>query len=313
LRVGDLLKGDFEELFDKELKFQEGLTQLMKGQNPEELREKINQALQAGDDPSLIDRLTEIALGKYEVHYDRKQILDDLQRAKDTIGPLITDVMPVIWEAHNNGKRVLGEAGQGVLLDLDRGSYPDVTSSHPGIAGFNLATGISPREVRRVIAVTKAYATRVGSGPLPTELTDETGEYIRKTGNEYGGTTGRPRRTGWLDLVAVKYGLKVGGADSLALTKLDILDKLPSVSICVGYRAGGREYREIPSARIDLLRSAEPIYETLPGWEKDTTGARSFKVLPKNAQALVQRVQEVAGVPVEFVSVGPERAASIYM
>lgn len=281
LRVGDLLRQDFIDRFDKELLWQERLTKLM-----------------AGED---------------RAQYDREQILADIAKAKEIITPMIANVLPVIWEHHDSGRKVLGEAGQGVLLDLDRGGYPDVTSSHPGIAGFNLATGIPPSEVDRVIAVTKAYTTRVGNGPLPTEIKDETGNRIRELGNEYGTTTGRPRRCGWLDIPAMRYGLRVGGTTSLALTKLDIFDSFSQVEICVGYKIDTKEYKRAPVADVEFMKSVEPIYETLPGWESDTTGVRSFDQLPKNAQKFVERVQEHVGIPIELVSVGPERESSIYL
>ena len=281
LRVGDLLRKDFVKIFDREIKWQETLARSMAN----------------SDTPQ----------------YDRDQVLRDLEEARDIIAPMITEVLPVIWEHHDSGKRVLGEAGQGVLLDLDRGGYPYVTSSHPGIAGFNLATGIPPREVDRVIAVTKAYTTRVGEGPLPTEQCNEMGDHIREIGKEFGATTGRPRRVGWLDLPTVKYGLRVGGATSLALTKIDIFDGFPQINICVGHGVGDRVYNRLPMADNEFMQAVEPVYETLPGWESDTTGVRNFKDLPLNAQKFVETVQKHVGIPIEMVSVGPERDASIYL
>lgn len=280
LRVRDLIEPGFEEKFDKELRWQEKLTALMSGSD--------------------------------SVNYDREKILEELVTAREVIAPMVTEVLPVIWEYHDSGKNVLGEAGQGVLLDLDRGGYPYVTSSHPGIAGFNLATGISPREVDRVIAVTKAYSTRVGEGPLPTELLNEMGDKIREKGDEYGTTTARPRRCGWLDIPTLRYGVRVGGADSLALTKIDIFDEFSEVKICTGHEIDGVVYKTIPTADNHSMSRAKPIFETLPGWEKTTTGCRDFKDLPKNARRFVQRIQEIAGIPIELVSVGPEREASIY-
>ena len=283
LRVGDLLAPEFQERFDQELVWQEKLTALMSGNNE-------------------------------VVHYDRDRILEELKEAREMIAPMITSVIPVIWEYHSSNKSILGEAGQGVLLDLDRGGYPYVTSSHPGIAGFNLATGIPPKEVARVIAVTKAYTTRVGEGPLPTELNNEVGEMIRSKGHERGVTTGRPRRCGWLDIPALKYGIRVGGVDSLALTKIDIFDGFPEVAICVGYEVGGKIYDTLPDANdIEFMYQAKPILKILRGWDNDTTSSRLFSDLPENARKFVKEVEEAIGRPIELVSVGPDREASIYL
>lgn len=281
LRVGDLLRSNFVEIFDRELAWQEKLTALMSGD-------------------------------QNVVNYDRDKILGDLKEAREVLAPMVSEVLPVIWDYHDANKNILGEAGQGVLLDIDRGGYPYVTSSHPGIAGFNLATGIPPREVNRVIGVTKAYATRVGEGPLPTELLNEVGDMIRTKGREYGATTGRPRRCGWLDLTALRYGVRVGGIDSLALTKIDIFDEFPEVSICVGYEVDGRRYQTLPTADNEFIANAKPILITLPGWNKETSSCRSFSDLPINARNFVRRVEEYVGVPIELVSVGPERESSIY-
>jgi len=230
------------------------------------------------------------------------------------IAPMITSVLPVISEYHNSGKNILGEAGQGVLLDLDRGGYPYVTSSHPGIAGFNLATGIPPKEVARVIAVTKAYTTRVGEGPLPTELSDEIGEFIRTKGHEVGVTTGRLRRCGWLDVPALRYGVRVGGVDTLALTKIDIFDGLSEIAICVGYEVRGKVYKTLPDANdIEFMYEAKPILKRLKGWDLDISSCRLFSDLPERARDFVKEVEEAVGRSIELVSVGPDRDASIYL
>ena len=281
LRLGDLLKGNFIDKFEKELVFQEKLIVIMGA--------------------------------KDNLHFERSKIVEELVLAKDILAPMITTVLPVIWEYHGSKKRILGEAGQGVLLDLDRGGYPDVTSSHPGIAGFNLATGIGPKEVTRVIAVSKAYTTRVGAGPFPTELNDEIGTQIQTVGHEFGATTGRPRRCGWLDVPALRHGLKVGGANSLALTKIDIFDSFPQINICVGYKIDGREYALAPRVDNNFLSRVEPIYETCPGWNTETGGVKSFRNLPENAQRFILRLQSLLNIPIELVSVGPDRESSIYI
>ncbi len=309
LRVGDLLRPDFLAMFDKEFQWQEKLARTMSGQD---LLANIVKDLRFHG-MSLEEIVQEASKQAQECFYDRGEIISNLLAAREVIAPLISNVLPVIWEYHDAGKRILGEAGQGVLLDLDRGTYPYVTSSHPGIAGFNIATGLKPQEVERVIAVTKAYTTRVGEGPLPTELKDSIGDTIRERGVEYGATTGRPRRCGWLDLPVVRYGCRVGGADSLALTKIDVFDGFPEVKVCVRYRVGNKEYTIVPTVDPEFMKNATPIYETLPGWNRETTKARSFTNLPKEARGYVERVQELADLPIELVSVSPEREASIYL
>jgi len=281
LRVRDLLSPDFVEKFNKEMSYQEKLAGIMSDNTK-------------------------------TVYYNREKILNDLYEAREMIAPMITDVLPVIWNYHSRRKNILGEAGQGMLLDLDLGCYPGVTSSHPGIAGFNLATGIPPKDVARVIGVTKAYTTRVGEGPLPTELCDEIGEKIRKIGHEFGATTGRPRRCGWLDIPALRYGSRVGGIDTLALTKIDIFDTFSEIKICIGYEVDEVKYVTPPEASNELLAKAKPILTSLPGWEKDTSSCKTFNDLPKNAQRFVMSVQEWAGKRIELVSVGSDRQASIY-
>jgi len=278
LLVGNLLSPDFEQKFDRELLWQEKLTSLMVGN---------------------------------KIVYDKESILDDLNKAKDTIGPMITNVLPTIRHYHDSGMKVLGEAGQGFLLDLDRGGYPYVTSSHPGVQGFSLATGIAPKDVERVIGVTKVYTTRVGEGPLPTELLDEVGQEIRDKGKEYGATTGRPRRCGWLDIPALRYGTQSGGIDALVLTKLDVFDSFDKVAICVGYNVGGREYKLLPDADNEFMMSAKPILKILPGWNQDTSSCRSFGKLPENAKKFVKEVERLVNIPIQMVSVGPSREETI--
>jgi adenylosuccinate synthase len=270
--MGDILKEDFKARFEKEIAFQEKLVKLMGGSKPD---------------------------------LDKKRMWADLQSATKILKPLITDVLPIIWEGVEKNKQILGEAGQGVLLDLDRGTYPYVTSSHPGIAGFNLTTGLSPRIVTRTITVTKTYTTRVGEGPMPTELLDNDGEKIRTIGHEFGTTTGRPRRCGWLDIPAIRYGLMVGGADSVAMTKLDIFDSFKTIKICVSYKIKGKKYATMPSNDLSLIDSVSPQYETLSGWMSDTTKIIKFKDLPKEARNFINRVQRLIGKPIEVVSVGP--------
>jgi adenylosuccinate synthase len=224
--------------------------------------------------------------------------------------PLVTDVSLRINQAMANGQQVMFEGAQGTLLDIDHGSYPYVTSSNGTAGGACTGLGIGPRSVHAVLGVTKAYTTRVGEGPLPTELLDATGEQLRESGNEYGASTGRPRRCGWYDAVVVRYAARVNGLDALALTKLDVLDGFKEIQICTAYRCAGETLTEMPG---DLAQFAacEPVYETMPGWDRPTAGVTKFADLPAAAKAYVQRLEEVSGVPAAIISTGSDRDHTI--
>jgi adenylosuccinate synthase len=202
------------------------------------------------------------------------------------------------------------------MLDLDLGGYPYVTSSNPGVSGFTKTTGIPDHKIDRVIGVMKIFQTRVGEGPMPTEDKGELGDRLRGDGrkpwDEFGATTGRPRRCGWLDPVLNRYGIRQSGVRSIALMKLDILDQFKEIGYCRGYQRGNEQYRDITDVSPEFLDSVTPIYEYKPGWEQDTTGVRSFSDLPQKAQDVVLHIQEELGKPVEIVSVGPAREATIY-
>jgi adenylosuccinate synthase len=224
--------------------------------------------------------------------------------------PYVADISLLVFETLRQGGRVLAEGAQGTLLDLDHGTYPFVTSSSPTASGALVGLGIGPGKVDRVIGVVKAFQTRVGAGPFPTELEGDLALRLRGTGaqpwDEYGTTTGRPRRVGWLDLVLLRYSVRVNGLTELVVTKLDVLSGMPSVKLCVAYRAAGKVYADLPMGVADLS-PFEPVYEELPGWEEDICTARNWNQLPAAAQQYIQRLAEVAGVPVRSVSVGPER------
>ncbi|MCS7294334.1 MAG: adenylosuccinate synthase [Dehalococcoidia bacterium] len=231
--------------------------------------------------------------------------------------PYVGDVQSIILDAHRRGEHVLLEGAQGSLLDLDHGTYPYVTSSVPSSSsgGAALGVGIGPTEISRVVGVFKSYCTRVGNGPFPTELFDETADKLRDHGKEhghgeYGTTTGRPRRIGWLDAVAARYSVRFNGLSAVALTRLDVLDELPAIKICTAYELGGRIIDTLP-ASDSLLRQVRPVYEELPGWQRPTTHCRSFDDLPPQAQAFVRRVEELLQCPVDLISVGPEREQAI--
>jgi adenylosuccinate synthase len=217
---------------------------------------------------------------------------------------------PLVQQAMGRGDRILLEGAQASLLDIDWGTYPYVTSSAPGAAGACQGSGIGPRQISTVLGVFKAYTTRVGGGPFPTELLDETGQLLREYGHEYGTTTGRPRRCGWFDAVAARYVIELNGINYLSITKLDVLDTLPTLRICTGYRLNGRAIDYMPSSADDLSQ-VEPIYEELPGWQTSTSAARAFDDLPANAQRYLMRLEELTGATTALISVGPAREANV--
>ena len=220
----------------------------------------------------------------------------------------IVEPLPIVQNAVKNGHNVLLEGQLGVMRDLDWGTYPYVTSSNPTAAFAAVGAGLPPQQIDKVIGVAKAYATAVGAGPYPAELTDEVGQKMRDIGNEYGATTGRPRRTGWHDVVAVRHAAWLNGFTGLAITKMDVLDDFPELKICTGYRLpDGSEIDYVPDTPV--LETIEPIYESWPGWETPTTAVRSWNDLPVNAQKYLERLQELNGVPIQFVSVGAHREA----
>jgi adenylosuccinate synthase len=205
---------------------------------------------------------------------------------------------------------VLLEGAQGALLDVDHGTYPFVTSSTTTAGGASTGVGIGPTRIDGVLGVVKASTTRVGSGPMPPELPDPLGQHLRELGGEYGATTGRPRRCGWFDAVVVRYAALVNGLTDLAITKLDVLDTFEELQICTGYRVGSTVYAEFPYD-LTLLERAQPVYETMPGWQADTSAARSYHDLPAGARAYLERIEALTGVPIAFVSVGTTRAQII--
>jgi adenylosuccinate synthase len=225
--------------------------------------------------------------------------------------PWVRDVSLLLAEAIRAGEAILFEGAQGTLLDIDHGTYPYVTSSNATIGGVCTGLGVGPRAIGAVMGVVKAYTTRVGEGPLPTELLGEMGNRLRDTGNEYGAVTGRPRRCGWYDAVAVRYGARINGLDALALTKLDVLDGLDRIDICTAYQCGSRRLTEFPSD-IGQLAACEPVYETMPGWPSPTKGLRRFEDLPEAARRYIARLEEVSGVRAALISTGSERDDTIH-
>jgi adenylosuccinate synthase len=241
---------------------------------------------------------------------DARQVLADLARAWERMKPWVTDVSLFLDRARAEGRAIMFEGAQGTLLDIDHGTYPYVTSSNATIGGVCTGLGVGPRAIDGVLGVAKAYTTRVGEGPLPTELTGEIGNRLRESGQEFGAVTGRPRRCGWYDAVAVRYAVRVNGLTALALTKLDVLDGLPELQVCTSYRCHGATLTEMPGD-LAQLAACEPVYETLPGWRAPTAGARTYAELPREAQRYVARLEEITGVSAALISTGSAREDTI--
>ena len=241
---------------------------------------------------------------------DAENVLEELQRAWQRMSPWVKDVSLFLNNARRDGRSIMFEGAQGTLLDFDHGTYPYVTSSNATIGGVCTGLGVPPKAIDGVLGVAKAYTTRVGEGPLPTELTGELGNRLRESGQEFGAVTGRPRRCGWYDAVAVRYAVRVNGLDALALTKLDVLDGLPELQVCTGYRVRGLSISEMPGD-VAQLAACEPVYETIAGWSQPTAGVRNFNDLPREAKAYIARLEDITGVPAAVVSTGSAREATI--
>ena len=228
----------------------------------------------------------------------------------ETVKPMLVDVSAYLYAQRREGSNILFEGAQGTLLDIDHGTYPYVTSSNTTAGGACAGTGIGPCDIDYVLGIVKAYTTRVGAGPFPTELHDEVGAHLAKQGHEFGATTGRARRCGWLDIVALKRAIQINSVDGLCLTKLDVLDGLSEVKVCVGYQYQGQRI-ELPPYGAEGYAACEPIYEVLPGWQETTFGVTEMTKLPQTAQAYIARIAELAGVPIDMVSTGPDRNETI--
>src|SRR5271157_2247680 len=249
------------------------------------------------------------ALGIYK-ELDLKSIRDQYEAYAARIGPMVRDTSILLNQAIRDGKTVLFEGAQGTMLDIDHGTYPFVTSSSASAGGACTGTGVAPTRISGVIGVSKAYITRVGGGPFPTEALDSTGDMIRKRGNEFGAVTGRPRRCGWFDVPLLRYSAAINGFDSLVVTKLDVLDELESIPVCTGYRLGTREVAEMPPT-VAEIEKLEPVYEYAPGWRTATFGISSYDGLPQKAKDYVAFLESRTGVEVGCISTGPERNQTI--
>ncbi|GAB4437108.1 MAG: adenylosuccinate synthase [Rhodocyclaceae bacterium] len=241
---------------------------------------------------------------------DFQKTLDEALAAAPRLEKLVADVPRALYDANRAGANLLFEGAQGTLLDIDHGTYPYVTSSNCVAGAAAAGSGVGPNMLHYVLGITKAYATRVGSGPFPTELFDDTGRHLAQRGNEFGATTGRPRRCGWFDAAALKRSIQINGVSGLCVTKLDVLDGVEELKLCTGYRLDGG-YSDILPVGADELTRCEPVYETIPGWKQSSVGARSLDALPANARAYLERVEEVCGVPLAMISTGAERDETI--
>lgn len=243
---------------------------------------------------------------------DYGEMLEAYLAYAERLRPYVCDTIALLNEELAAGKRVLFEGAQATMLDLDYGTYPYVTSSHPVSGGIGVGTGVAPGRLKNVVGVVKAYCTRVGAGPFPTEQLNEVGEKLREAGHEYGTVTGRPRRTGWLDAFVVRYAGLLSGITHMAVTRLDILDGFDEIKMCVGYRYQGAPLNEMP-ASLKVLAEVEPVYETFKGWEQDISGVRAYDELPAEARAYLERLAEYTGIRQGIVSVGPNRDQTIVL
>ena len=243
---------------------------------------------------------------------DVDAIINEYQEFDKKIDEYVTDTSEYLVRAIKKNKKILAEGAQGALLDIDHGTYPYVTSSSPTSGGACTGLGIPPQSIRSVLGVAKAYSTRVGNGPFPTEQTNAIGEQLRAIGGEYGATTGRPRRCGWLDLVSLAYSIRINGIEKLAITKLDVLDSFDEIRVCVGYRLNGKPLRRFPTD-VQTLERVEPVYRTFRGWKTSTSGVRKFRDLPARARAYIEAIASLTRTPIWMVSVGARRDQTIWV
>jgi adenylosuccinate synthase len=245
-----------------------------------------------------------------EKGFEFSEIFDEYLQYKNRLEKYVKNTSLILYEEIEKGKHVLFEGAQGALLDLDHGTYPYVTASNTVAGNACAGSGIGPTMINSVIGIAKAYTTRVGEGPFPTELQDELGEKIRQKGGEYGATTGRPRRCGWFDAVVVNHSIRVNGIREIVITKLDVLNDFDTIKICVGYRVDGKVFYHVPS-NFEILKNSEPVYEEMRGWKTEIKGVRNFKDLPRNAKRYIRRIQELINTKITMISVGSERDETV--
>jgi len=261
---------------------------------------------------NLVRKNAELAAAYDHAPLVYEDVLKEYKGYAERLRPLVTDTIPLVNEEIAAGRKILFEGAQATMLDIDYGTYPYVTASHPISGGVTIGAGVAPKKIDTVIGVVKAYCTRVGEGPFPTEQLNDIGEELRRAGHEFGTVTGRPRRTGWLDAVVVRHAGMLSGIDYMAVTRLDILDGFDEIKICTGYRHKGEVLKGVP-ASLNTLAEVEPIYETFPGWKTDISGIRSYDALPENARRYLTRMAEVTGIALGIVSVGPSREQTIVL
>jgi adenylosuccinate synthase len=312
-----------DRLLDKQCTSGEAIGTTMRGIGPC-YRDKVGRSLavRLGDmyRPDFHARIELITQAKNDIFYslgsagerlDAQKIFEEYHAYAERLSPHVADTTAYLLDAVEADKRVLFEGAQGALLDIDHGTFPFVTSSNSSCVGVSAGSGVPGRYITKVVGILKAYTTRVGGGPFPTEQDNETGEHIRRRGNEYGTVTRRPRRCGWFDAVAVRYTARLSGADVLAVMLLDVLSDLPELRICTAYELEGQRITDFPS-HVDDLRRVMPVYETLPGWQKEISDVRCVGDLPVNARKYLDRIAELLRRPVEIVSVGPDREQTMF-
>jgi adenylosuccinate synthase len=270
---------------------------------PERFSEKLRRKIRENNEIFKVFGVKPLSFGK---------INDEYLECGRKLRPFITDTVTLLNRAVRDGRNILFEGAQGTLLDIDFGTYPFVTSSNATSGGACIGTGVPPHRVDRVVGVMKAYTTRVGEGPFPTELLDDQGLLLRETGREFGATTGRPRRCGWFDAVATRYSVMVNGIDELAVTKLDVLDAVPQIKVCVAYKVDSRIYDTVPND-INLLQQCSPVYQEFDGWQMSTKQAQDFDQLPKRARVYLQNLAQLSGAKLSLVSVGARREETIFL
>ncbi|MGM7684042.1 adenylosuccinate synthase [Cytobacillus sp. Hm23] len=295
-KIGTTKKGIGPAYMDKAARIGIRIADLL---DREVFEEKLAKNL--GDKNRLLEKMYEVDGFKLE------DILDEYYEYGQQFAKYVCDTSVVLNDALDEGRRVLFEGAQGVMLDIDQGTYPFVTSSNPVAGGVTIGSGVGPTKIKHVVGVSKAYTTRVGDGPFPTELTDEVGDQIREVGREYGTTTGRPRRVGWFDSVVVRHARRVSGITDLSLNSIDVLTGIETLRICVAYRYKGQLIEEFPPS-LKMLAECEPVFEELPGWSEDITGVKSLGELPANARHYLERVSQLTGIPLSIFSVGPDRS-----
>ena len=243
---------------------------------------------------------------------DVEEIHSCYMRLAPEVLPLVTDTAQYLNQAVRSGKRILFEGAQGTLLDVDHGTYPYVTSSNATAGGACIGTGVGPSDISGVLGIAKAYTTRVGAGPFPTEMNDSIGEHIQEKGAEFGASTGRPRRCGWFDAMVVRYACLINHIDTLVITKLDVLDEVEEIQICVGYQHLGRDLKGFPM-QMNVLEEVQPVYETHPGWKSDTSQTQSYQELPANAKSYLERISQIIQTDISIISIGPDRDRTIIL